>query len=48
MAYVKRLKDLTSYGIIYDRDGDMLFEENLKNFSLKYLKEINELIFQKI
>lgn len=47
MAYVKRLKDLTSYGIIYDRDGDMLFEENLKKLFLEVLKRNKRIDFSK-
>ncbi|MCC6521005.1 hypothetical protein IT403_03440 [Candidatus Nomurabacteria bacterium] len=47
MAYAKRVKNLSSYGTIYDRDGYMLFEENLKNLFSDLFKRKKKIDFSK-
>jgi hypothetical protein len=47
MIHTKRVKNLTSYGTIYDIDGYMLFGENLKNLFSEVLKRNKRIDFSK-
>ncbi len=45
MAYAKRVKNLCSYGTLYDRDGYMLFKDNLIDLFSHLLKHNKKIDF---